>query len=117
MLPYPNVDWGEDQVWSWEMLKAGFAEAYMHDAAVYHSHAFAPRRHLEVAAQEGKMYASFFGWNFYEDDTAKEMEIKRMNARDVEFAATAQVPFGVAQGASEAKPGDHRGADAGRDDQ
>jgi O-antigen biosynthesis protein len=95
LLPYPDVDWGEDQVWSWEMLKAGFSKAYMHDAAVLHSHAFAPKRQLEVAAHEGKMYSSFFGWSFYENNAAKEMEINRMNARDAEFAASSKVPFGL----------------------
>jgi glycosyltransferase involved in cell wall biosynthesis len=91
VLPYPEVDWGEDQVWSWEMLKAGFCKAYMHAAAVFHSHAFAPKRHYDVAVQEGKMYSSFFGWSFYENNAAKEMEVHRMNARDAEFAAASQV--------------------------
>jgi glycosyltransferase involved in cell wall biosynthesis/GT2 family glycosyltransferase len=92
-LPYPEVDWGEDQVWCWEMLKAGFSKAYMHDAAVLHSHAFAPKRQHEVATQEGKMYGSFFGWSFCEDDAAKEAEISRLNTRDAEFAAATRVPF------------------------
>jgi hypothetical protein len=65
------------------------------DAAVLHSHAFAPKRQLEVAAHEGKMYSSFFGWSFYENNAAKEMEINRMNARDAEFAASSKVPFGL----------------------
>jgi hypothetical protein len=34
------VEWGEDQVWAFEMLKLGFQKAYVDSAVVYHSHDF-----------------------------------------------------------------------------
>jgi O-antigen biosynthesis protein len=97
LLPYPEVDWGEDQIWCWEMLKAGFAKAYVNDAVVLHSHDFPPTRLYEVAMEEGRLFSSFFGWNFHEDDAAKGLAIQQANTRDAEFAAAAKIPFKLLQ--------------------
>lgn len=60
-LPYPNIDWGEDQVWCWEMLKLGFEKAYVDSAAVYHSHAINSDKDIDVSVEEGIMFGKYFG--------------------------------------------------------
>ncbi|WP_131800189.1 rhamnan synthesis F family protein [Methylobacterium indicum] len=60
-LPYPEIDWGEDQVWCWEMLKLGFEKYYAHDAVVYHSHAIDEKKEIEVGIEEGMMFGVYFG--------------------------------------------------------
>lgn len=37
-IPYPEVDFAEDQAWARLIIEAGYKKAYAHDAVVYHSH-------------------------------------------------------------------------------
>lgn len=65
-LPYPEVDWGEDQIWAWEMLRLGHAKAYVDDAVVFHSHDLTRQEQIKVSISEGKMMAHFFGYRLSE---------------------------------------------------
>jgi rhamnosyltransferase len=37
-IPYPDIDFAEDQAWARLIIEAGYLKAYAHDAVVYHSH-------------------------------------------------------------------------------
>lgn len=37
-IPYPDVDFAEDQMWAQTIIEVGYKKAYAHNAAVYHSH-------------------------------------------------------------------------------
>lgn len=63
-IPYPNVDWGEDQVWAWEIVKQGYQKAYAHDAVVYHSHNLTVDQQKKVSAIEGEFWLRHFGYRF-----------------------------------------------------
>lgn len=39
-IPYPEVDFAEDQLWAKKIIEAGYAKAYADKAVVYHSHTF-----------------------------------------------------------------------------
>jgi glycosyltransferase involved in cell wall biosynthesis len=67
VLPYPEIDWGEDQVWAWEALKLGFTKIYAHDAVVIHSHDFPYAKQMSVGVSEGAMFARYFGYNLHPD--------------------------------------------------
>jgi O-antigen biosynthesis protein len=86
VLPYPEIDWGEDQVWGWEMLRAGFHKAYVDDACVFHSHRYTPKQRYDVAVEEGKLFARYFGWNLHPDPFTHQAEIDAANMRDTQFA-------------------------------
>ena len=53
-FPFPEVEFGEDQLWAKAVLEAGYKTAYCADSVVYHSHAYGPwtnfRRHFEHVA-------------------------------------------------------------------
>ena len=53
-IPWPEVEFGEDQLWAKRVLEAGYKTAYCADSVVYHSHAYGPwtnfRRHFEHVA-------------------------------------------------------------------
>lgn len=85
-IPYPEVEWGEDQVWAFEMLKLGFQKAYVDDAVVYHSHEFSAERQFSVSATEGAFWAEEFGISLHPDEVGA---ITGMKHRD-EAYATAQ---------------------------
>ena len=83
ILPYPEVDWGEDQVWAAEMLRLGFAKVYVDEAIVYHSHVFDLKKQFDVAEIEGRFWATRFGIRLHGD---ADVAIAAMNARDQDFA-------------------------------
>ena len=37
-IPFPNVDFGEDQTWAKKTIEAGYSLVYQNDSIVYHSH-------------------------------------------------------------------------------
>jgi rhamnosyltransferase len=41
-LPFPAVEFGEDQLWAKRVLEAGYKTAYCADSLVYHSHGYGP---------------------------------------------------------------------------
>lgn len=88
-IPYPEVDWGEDQVWAFEVLKLGFQKAYVDDAVVYHSHEFTPERQFSTSATEGAFWAEEFGLNLHPDEAGT---IAAMNDRDETYAMTRGIP-------------------------
>ena len=106
-VPYPEIDWGEDQVWAAEMLRLGFQKAYGNDAVVYHSHAFTPQQQYKVAATEGKFWAEHFGIRLHED---AEAAIAAMDARDRDFA----LRNGVADSSLKARLASNRATVNGR---
>lgn len=89
ILPYPDIEWGEDQVWAAEALRLGFQKAYVDDAVVYHSHAFDVTQQHAVSAIEGRFWAERFGIDLHPD---AEAAITAMNARDRSFALQNAIP-------------------------
>ena len=93
ILPYPEIDWGEDQVWAWEMLRAGFHKAYVDDACVFHSHRYTVEERFDVSVKEGTLFARYFGWNLHPDPARLRAEIECVNIRDTQYAVANRVPF------------------------
>ncbi|MCJ2027831.1 glycosyltransferase [Methylobacterium sp. J-043] len=83
ILPYPEVDWGEDQIWAEEVLRLGYQKAYTNDAIVYHSHAFDLRQQYSVSATEGRFWAEHFGLQLHENADAAIFDL---DERDRAFA-------------------------------
>ena len=52
-IPFPEVEFAEDQLWAKGVLEAGYQTVYRADSLVYHSHAYGPwtnlRRHFDHA--------------------------------------------------------------------
>lgn len=88
ILPYPEIDWGEDQVWADEMLRLGFQKAYVNDAVVYHSHALDLESHYKTSMTEGRFWGQHFGFDLHPNP--KEA-IAVMDARDRAYAIQAGV--------------------------
>lgn len=80
-LPYPEVEWGEDQVWCWEMLKLGLLKAYSNKAIVWHSHDLTEAEQVKTAVSEGQMFAEYFGYRIAQHEfVTAELERIRSEA-------------------------------------
>lgn len=61
-IPYPEVDYGEDQVWARDIIEAGHTKLYAPTAAVYHSHDYTPEQTYARAKIEGAFFYTHFGY-------------------------------------------------------
>jgi rhamnosyltransferase len=63
-IPYPDVDFAEDQVWAKQIIDAGFKRAYADDAVVYHSHDYAVADTFRRSFDESRALRRLFGYIF-----------------------------------------------------
>ena len=61
-IPYPEVSFGEDQLWAKLIIEGGYAKAYAHDAVVRHSHQFSHWRRLQRSFLESRSFRQNFGY-------------------------------------------------------
>jgi len=74
-MPYPEVDFGEDQIWAKAIIEAGYSKIYAPTATVYHSHDFGPKDTYERSATESRFFYQFFG---YELAPSSEIELSKI---------------------------------------
>lgn len=59
-IPYPDVDFAEDQIWAQKIIEAGYAKCYADNAAVFHSHDYSItallRRSFDESAALRKLF-------------------------------------------------------------
>jgi GT2 family glycosyltransferase len=60
--PFREVPYAEDRVLAIDMLRAGYAKAYVPDAAVMHSHAYTPAQELRRCFDEWRGLCEVYGW-------------------------------------------------------
>lgn len=78
-IPYPEVDYGEDQVWARDIIEAGYSKIYAPTATVYHSHDYDPVQTYKRSFTEGAFFYRYFG---YELGKGSEAEITRRVSRE-----------------------------------
>lgn len=61
-IPYPDVDFAEDQIWAQRVIEAGWKKAYCHEAAVFHSHDYGPLGRLRRSFDESSALHRLFGY-------------------------------------------------------
>lgn len=91
-LPYPEIDWGEDQVWCWEMLKLGYFKAYADKAVVWHSHDLTYDEQVKVSMSEGEMFARYFGYHLASEPMSKTA-IAQARGDAILYATSAGIPL------------------------
>jgi len=60
--PFREAPYAEDRVLAIDMLRAGYAKAYVPDAAVLHSHAYTPAQELRRCFDEWRGLREVYGW-------------------------------------------------------
>ena len=61
-IPYPEVDFAEDQAWARIIIEAGYSKAYAHNAVVAHSHNYGFMERLQRSFDEGYALQRIFGY-------------------------------------------------------
>jgi GT2 family glycosyltransferase len=60
--PFREVDYAEDRVLALDMLRAGYAKAFLPAAAVWHSHDYSTLRQLRRSFDEWRGLREVYGW-------------------------------------------------------
>lgn len=81
-IPYPDIPWGEDQVWAWEIIKQGYQKAYADDAFVIHSHNMTEAGQDKVSRIEGDFWLRYFNYRFETTPDAVRASVDYLNQRD-----------------------------------
>jgi len=61
-IPYPEVDFAEDQLWAKQIIEAGYGKAYADKATVYHSHTFGFVELCRRSFDESRALQRLFGY-------------------------------------------------------
>lgn len=61
-VPFREVAYAEDRLLALEMLRAGYAKAFVPDAAVLHSHDYGPAEQLRRSFDEWRGLREVYGW-------------------------------------------------------
>ncbi|MBB3955095.1 glycosyltransferase [Novosphingobium sediminicola] len=88
-IPYPDIPWGEDQVWAWEVTKQGYQKAYAPDAFVTHSHNLSEAAQDKVSRIEGDYWLRYFNYRFEKDPQAVKASVDYLDTRDAAVAGVA----------------------------
>ena len=62
-IPYPNVNFAEDQLWAKAIMEAGYKRAYANDAVVYHSHDYSIKDTFRRSFDESRALKTLFGYD------------------------------------------------------
>jgi len=85
-IPYPDVDFAEDQLWAKAVIEAGWRKAYAHDAVVLHSHNYELVERLQRSFDESRAFFRYFGYDLCPTLKRVFLGWLALNQRDLEFA-------------------------------
>lgn len=74
--PYPDVEYGEDQLLADWIAQSQFTKAYAHDAVVMHSHQYTYQEEYRRCKTEAFFFAKYFGYDLSQDRVAIERGVR-----------------------------------------
>jgi hypothetical protein len=85
-VPYPELDYGEDQAWAQKVIHLGYEKVYVPSAAVFHSHDFDPDATFARADTEAFFFAQIFGYKLYNDSKSFDEQLQPTVISDTAWA-------------------------------
>lgn len=99
-LPFPDVGFAEDQTWMRAAIEAGYAKAWVPEAAVYHSHDFGVWETLQRNFDEARSFERYFGYRLQPRLAAALSAGAALARRDWRWLRAAGIaPWGLAKNA------------------
>ena len=90
-IPYPEIDYGEDQVWADSIIQRGYEKLYVPTAPVYHSHNYTLSETSERSETEAYFFAVKFGYRLYDFTKTFQSQLAYIDAADTRWARENQV--------------------------
>ena len=93
-IPYPDVEFAEDQIWALKVIEAGWKRAYAPDAAVFHSHEYRVLEQLQRAFDESLAFRILFGYRLGESPLRAFRSAWRLSRADWRWGRSHGVSLG-----------------------
>lgn len=87
-IPYPDVDFAEDQLWARTILEKGYKKLYCPGAAVYHSHSYPAKTYKKRFFDEYKSLFRLHGYKLVENRRQMLLAYARTIKNDLVFLNT-----------------------------
>lgn len=87
-IPYPDVDFAEDQIWAKLIIEAGYAKAYADHACVFHSHDYGAWETLRRSFDEARALRQLFGYPLCPSLAHLSIQSLRCSIRDYRYLFT-----------------------------
>ena len=84
-IPYPDVDFAEDQIWAEKIIQAGYAKGYADKAMVYHSHDYGVLETLSRSFDESRALKQLFGYQLCPSLAHLLVQTLRCSLRDYRY--------------------------------
>lgn len=81
-IPLRRTAFGEDHLYAYDIIMAGYGKLYMPHATVYHSHDYDADQTHERCAIESAFFKHFFGYRLMKDEQAVQHALEGLNNRD-----------------------------------
>ncbi|WP_183702683.1 glycosyltransferase family 2 protein [Pseudomonas simiae] len=85
LIPYPDVDFAEDQSWAKQIIEAGYYKAYSEEGVVYHSHDYTLYERLQRSFDESYAFKRFFGYILCPSLSSMCKSIAALSQRDIAY--------------------------------
>ncbi|MFE4105229.1 glycosyltransferase family 2 protein [Almyronema epifaneia] len=85
-IPFPDVDFAEDQIWAMKALEAGYSKRFVNDAIVFHSHDYFPFELFKRSVDESRALAKMFGYQLCPNLYQLFLQSIKTTIRDLKFA-------------------------------
>ncbi len=82
-IPYPDVDFSEDQLWAKQVVEAGYKKAFAWESVVYHSHEYSLVERLQRSFDESLALRRLFGYRLCPTRMEILRQAVRTSARDL----------------------------------
>jgi glycosyltransferase involved in cell wall biosynthesis len=85
-VPFPDCEYGEDQLWANSIIELGYQKIYVPSAAVFHSHNYNEDEIRQRASIEAIFFEEQFGYESYNRSVSYETQIEQLNRADRQWA-------------------------------
>lgn len=87
LIPYPDVEFAEDQIWAQNIIEAGYKKAYARDAVVMHSHDYGLFERLQRSFDEAGAFQRLFGYMLCQNLGSLVSSWTALTCRDIAYAS------------------------------
>lgn len=84
-IPYRDVNFAEDQIWSRDILEAGYKKLYCPKAIVYHSHNYPLKTYFQRYYDEFKGVYNVYQWKMFEKPSQIFKHVIMQDKQDLKY--------------------------------
>ena len=87
-IPYPDVEYAEEQLWAKRIIEEGYSKAYAPKAVVYHSHEYGIVERFQRSFDEAASFKKIFGYKLGESLGQCIISGWLLSKRDIQYYKT-----------------------------